>query len=75
MSILDTFYILFKADTSELKKGVETAEKEVNRVEKDLDHLSKTSDKVGESFHGLLQSTLGLFAGFASCILLMSILS
>lgn len=66
MSILDTFYILFKADTSELKKGVETAEKEVNRVEKDLEHLSKTSDKVGDSFHNLLQSTVGLFAGFAS---------
>lgn len=66
MSILDTFYVLFKADTSELKKGVETAEKEVNRVEKDLEHLSKTSDKVGESFHGLLKSAVGLFAGFAS---------
>lgn len=66
MSILDTFYILFKADTSELKKGVEIAEKEVNRVEKDLEHLSKTSDKVGESFNGVLKSVVGLFAGFTS---------
>src|SRR6185437_9198589 len=66
MSILDTFYVLFKADTSELKKGVEEADKEIEKVEQNLERLGHTSDKVGESFHSLLQSVTGLFAGFAS---------
>lgn len=66
MSILDTFYVLFKTDTSELKKGVEEADKEIQKVEQNLERLEHTSDKVGESFHGLLQSVTALFAGFAS---------
>lgn len=50
MSILETFYILFKSDTTDVKKGVEEVEKLAKQTAKDLEDLDKGTQKVGKSF-------------------------
>lgn len=66
MSILDTFYILFKSDASDVKKGAEEAEKSTKKLESSLKNVNKESEAVGHSFLGMVRSAVGLFAAFKS---------
>lgn len=66
MSILDTFYLLFKADTSDLEKGSERAIKKTKELNKNLQDTESVSQKVGQRFSEMLKPLIGIAAGFAS---------
>ncbi len=61
-SILETFYLLFESDASEVKKGAEEAEKATDKLDKKLKSTDYSSKKVGESFLGLARSAAGVIA-------------
>ena len=50
MSILETFYVLFKSDASDLKKGADEAEKTTKRLNETLKGTLAESGKIGASF-------------------------
>lgn len=56
MSILETFYILFKSDASEVKKGADEAEKSTKHLQDSLKGVNDTSDKLGKSFLNMATS-------------------
>ena len=66
MSILETFYILFKSDTSDLKKGSEEATKSTKDLNNQLNSIDKSAEKIGKKFLGLASTFAGLIASFAS---------
>jgi hypothetical protein len=66
MSVLETFYLLFKADTSDLKKGSDDAIKSTEKLTEKLKSIDKTSEKIGSKFLGIASSLSGLIASFAS---------
>lgn len=66
MSILDTFYILFKSDASEVKKGAEEAQKATQNLQDKLKSTDKSAEHLGESFLSATHSALGLVAGIVS---------
>lgn len=66
MSIIDTFVMLFKADTSAVKKGVDESEKDLKRLGNDAKNADAEISKIGKNFLSTAQSFAGLVAGFAS---------
>jgi len=78
MSILETFYIMFKSDASEVKKGADEALKSTNKLESSLQSIGRSSETVGAKFLSIMRSAEGalgafvsagsLFAGFKSAI-------
>ena len=63
MSILDTFYVLFKADTTDLKKGSAEAETILSKTQDKLKQTAKQSDMLGSSFLAAAKSAAGLLGG------------
>lgn len=64
--ILDTFYTLFKADSTDLQKGAKEAVKTTDQVEKSLKSADKASDKLGVSFGRMInQAAYALTALFS----------
>lgn len=63
MSILDTFFILFKANTDDLKKGSAEAETILSKTQDKLKQTAKQSDMLGSSFLAAAKSAAGLFGG------------
>lgn len=57
--ILDTFYVLFKSNNDDLKKGGEEAVKTTDKLEKKLKETEKASEKLGTSFMGMIRSAAG----------------
>jgi hypothetical protein len=66
MSILETFYILFKGDTSDLKKGTAEAEKSTKKLQETLSATGQASERIGASFVGMARAFTGLIAGAVS---------
>jgi len=66
MSILESFYILFKSDASEVKKGADEAEKATKKLSDSLSSVGKESALIGQEFARSAQHVLSLFAGLAS---------
>lgn len=66
MSILENFYILFKSDSKDVKKGAKEAEKATEGLNKKLSTADKKSEQVGKSFLDLSRSAMGAFAGVVS---------
>lgn len=66
MSVLDTFFILFESDSSEVKKGAEDAKKTTDNLNQSLKQTDKISGKVGNEFVRMLQAASGLIAGALS---------
>ncbi len=66
MSILETFYILFKSDTSDIKKGSDEALKTTKKLNESLKETDETSEKLGVKFFSIVESIAGLLTGFAS---------
>ena len=72
MSILETFYLLFKADTSDLKKGAEDAEKTTKKLDDSLQSIGKGSQKVGQSFLELARAAAGILGVSAAAYKVLS---
>lgn len=66
MAIIDTFLMLFKADTSNVKKGVDDSEKELKRLERDAKKADAEIANIGKSFRNVAGSFSSLVAGFVS---------
>jgi len=66
MAILDTLLLLFKADTTDLKKKSEEAETVTKKTAKALSETAKASDAVGASFLNLAKSFGGFLAATIS---------
>lgn len=66
MSILETFYVLFKADTSDVKKGSEEVQKSTKQLEDTLTNTSAATEKIGGEFADMARSFTGLVAGAIS---------
>lgn len=75
MSILETFYILFKSDASDVKKGAEEARQSTEKLQNSLTGISKAGERVGESFLGIANRLAGIAAGFISVNAIMTGLS
>lgn len=65
MSILETFYILFKSDASDVKKGAEEAEKSTKKLDESLKNVNQGATKVGQSFVELARAA-ATFLGVAT---------
>jgi hypothetical protein len=72
MAIIDTFLMLFKADTSNVKKGVDESEKDLKRLEVEAKKADKEIEKIGKSFRDVANSFSTLVAGFVSAHALIS---
>lgn len=66
MSILETFYILFKSDASDVKKGAEDAEKSTKKLTESLKQADIGAQKVGAGFLGIAKSFAGVAAAAIS---------
>lgn len=69
---LETLYIEVKLQTDEIKKGVESAQKQIEKLTGDFEKLGKTSDKTVESFRNLGNSLTRMFAGYVGFNTLLS---
>ncbi len=72
MAILETFYILFKSDASNVKKGADEADASTKKLAESLASVNKGSEKAGSSFLNFAQSAVKLFAGIASTSAIIS---
>jgi hypothetical protein len=59
MSIIDTFFIAFKADTKGLKDGLKDSQKESDKFTKSLGNAEVATDSVVDSFMGLVSKIGG----------------
>lgn len=66
MSVLDTFFILFEADASSLKKGTADAEKQADKLNEKLKTTDAVSSKMGSSFSNLLSTAGGALVAMMS---------
>lgn len=62
MSILETFYILFKGETSQLKKSTQDAKKDVDDLNSALKQSDSISGQVGTTFLSMIKSATGALA-------------
>ncbi len=68
-SVLETFYILFASDSSEVQEGAREAEKSTDKLEKSLKDTDKAATKAGSSFADLAKravTTIAPFLGLAA---------
>lgn len=71
MSILDQFYILFKADTSDLEKGQKTALKSTSELQDKIKSTNADTLDLGASFIDLAQkaaSAIGVVIGLGAAV-------
>jgi hypothetical protein len=61
MSILETFYVLFKSNSTELIKGNDEVEKSTKKLQNKLNQVEDASTRVGQSF-------LSMAAGFTALL-------
>ncbi len=71
MAVLDTFYLIFKSDTSDLKKGAEEAERVTKKLDSSLQSVGKQTEHLGGSFLAMAKSAKALLlsaipVGFAT---------
>jgi hypothetical protein len=67
MNIIEKFYILFKSDASEVKKGADEAKKATLDLDNSLKNVNKGTEKVGASFLELAKAGAS-FLGVAAAI-------
>jgi len=65
-SILESFYILFDADTDPAKKKVDEFTKANDNLEKKLNTTDIATQKIGQSFHAVALQAAGAIAAFVS---------
>lgn len=64
MTILDTFYILFKTNADDIKKGADEVEKKTKEVEKSLKSSNEQAESLGKSFVKLAEAGAAIVAGY-----------
>ena len=62
MSILDTFYLVFKGDTTHLKSGLSDARNKANSLNASLERTDVITEKTGRGLSKILKMALGLGA-------------
>ena len=75
MTILDTFYLLFKSDTTQLKSGAEEAKKTIKSLNDYLTGSAGTvvaTEKVGNAFLGLTKNFAGFIAASAAAAIVIT---
>jgi uncharacterized membrane protein len=65
MSVLETFYILFKSDSSDVKKGAEEAKKATEQLDNSLKNVNKSAQVTGQGFFQLVKAAT-TFLGVAA---------
>ena len=63
MALLDTFRILFEADTSKMNQGLNKAEQSTDDLVKSMKDADKQANRSTESFRSLTTKLVGWFAG------------
>ena len=63
MALLDTFRIMFEADTSKMASGLNKAEQSTDDLVKSMKEADKQAGKSTESFRALTTKLVGWFAG------------
>lgn len=66
MSVFETFYLLFKSDTTDLKKGSDEAINSTKKLKGEINSLDKATEKVGSNFARIITQLTGAVAAFAS---------
>lgn len=64
MSVLDVFYVLFKSDTSDLKKGTDEAKKHLGEFDKTAKGAGEATNNLGSSLLGIAGQISSVFAGY-----------
>lgn len=72
MSVLETFFILFKSNAEDLKKGAKEAEKTTKDLQKSLDKTKDTTDELGKSFVKIVEGATAAVASYLSLSALKS---
>lgn len=67
MNIIEKFYILFKSDASEVKKGAEEAKKSTDQLDASLKNANKDTEKTGKAFLELVKAA-STFLGVAAAV-------
>ena len=62
MSVLDTFYILFKTNADDVKKGMKEVDKAAKETEKSLKNSNEQAETLGKSFLKIVEGA-GAMAG------------
>lgn len=66
MNIIDEFFIQFKSNAADVKKGVVDAQKATDQFEERLSKTDETTGKLAVSFSKLVEAGIGALAGFAA---------
>jgi hypothetical protein len=66
VSILETFYILFKSDTSDVKKGAQEVKATTDKLNQSLNATNDISRNIGLQFLSMGRNLAGVVAGFLS---------
>lgn len=73
--ILETLYILFKYNSSDLKKGSEEAITSIKKVKSSIEDINYASDKVKNNFSAIGRSISGIVTSYLSVHAILSSLS
>lgn len=65
-NIFETLYVLFKGDTSDLKKSTEDAVNSTKKLQNSISSIDKASDHIGGKFLGFSSRLIEAAAAFAS---------
>lgn len=66
MSILETFYILFESDSSQVKEGAEKAKAPVKGLQEELNSVGNVAKKGGEAFKDFIREAAGAYLALLS---------
>jgi hypothetical protein len=63
VNILDTFFFMFEADASGVKKGTEAGEASAKKLKKAVDDVDLSADKLAANFVNMAKNAAGALAG------------
>jgi hypothetical protein len=63
VNILDTFFFVFEADTSGVKKGTDEGEKSAKKLKKAIDDVDLSADKLAANFVNMAKNAASALAG------------
>jgi len=72
MSVFETLYLLYKADTTDLKRGSEEVNQSTKKFDGSLKEVNKTLDHMGQKFGRLATQFGSMIAAFASIHAILS---
>jgi len=63
VNILDTFFFMFEADVSKVKKGTEEGDVSLKKLKKSVDDVDLSVDKLASNFVNMAKNAAGALAG------------